>query len=135
MSEMHSAQPGPLRVLVVEDNQDFAQILRDILEIKGCETAVAFNARAGLETTKKIMPDMIFCDIGLPGDINGLGFARALRADSELAHIPLIAVSGYNSDEDRQRASLAGFDMIFPKPVRFADITQALAIFSKRKTG
>ncbi|MDB5762656.1 MAG: sensor hybrid histidine kinase, partial [Herminiimonas sp.] len=83
----------------------------------------------------KIMPDMIFCDIGLPGDINGLGFARALRADSELAHIPLIAVSGYNSDEDRQRASLAGFDMIFPKPVRFADITQALAIFSKRKTG
>jgi signal transduction histidine kinase/ActR/RegA family two-component response regulator len=121
------------RVLVVEDNRDFSQLFRDMLQIMGCDTDVASSARSGLDIARESMPDMIFCDIGLPGDMDGFDFARAVRADQELAHIPLVAVSGYTSPEDRQRAVSAGFDRICAKPVKFADISEALAVFSQGK--
>lgn len=120
-------------MLAVEDNQDFAQILRYLLEAMGYDLAVAFDARSGLELAKKVVPHMIFCDIGLPGDMNGFDFARAIRADTTLAHIPLIAVSGYTSQDDKARATSAGFDRVFPKPVKFSDINEALTTFSNGK--
>jgi CheY-like chemotaxis protein len=119
------------RVLVVEDNRDFSQLFSDMLHIMGCDPNVASTARAGLEIARTIMPDMIFCDIGLPGDMNGFDFACAVRADQALAHIPLIAVSGYTGSGDRERAVNAGFNRVFPKPVKFADVSEALATFSK----
>jgi CheY-like chemotaxis protein len=120
-----------MRVLVIEDNRDFSQLFREMLHIMGCDPEVASTARVGLELAKKTNPDMIFCDIGLPGDMNGYDFACAIRADESLKHIPLIAVSGYTASEDRERAINAGFDRVFPKPVKFADVSEALATFSK----
>jgi CheY-like chemotaxis protein len=122
-----------MRVLVIEDNRDFSQLFRDMLQIMGCDPDAASTGRSGLEIAKKTLPDMIFCDIGLPGDMNGFDFACAVRADEALAHIPLIAVSGYTRDQDREHAASAGFDRVFPKPVKFADINEALETFSKRK--
>lgn len=116
-------------VLVIEDNPDFAQLLCDLLEIKGCGAITAHDASNGLRFAKERRPAMIFCDLGLPGDMDGLGFAATLRKDDEIAHIPLIAVTGYSSEADTQRALLAGFDMVLPKPVRFADLTTALEHF------
>ncbi|WP_019141166.1 response regulator [Noviherbaspirillum massiliense] len=127
---MESPTKLPTRTLVVEDNPDFAQLIRDILEIKGCEARVASNARNGLKAAQEMQPDIIFCDIGLPGELNGLEFARALRADANLSRTPLVAVSGYTSEADRLRAIEAGFDMVFPKPVKFADLTAALERFA-----
>lgn len=121
-----------IRVLVVEDNRDFAQLFRDMLQIMGCDPEVGTTAQVGLEIAKKSIPDMIFCDIGLPGDMDGFGFARAIRADENLAHIPLIAVSGYTSAEDKQRAMDAGFDRVCPKPVKFGDISESLKSFSEK---
>lgn len=117
--------------LVIEDNRDFAQLLRDILEIKGCKTGVAYTGHAGLDIARQTMPDIIFCDIGLPG-MDGLEFARQLRADAPISHIPLVAVSGYSTEEDKEWAIAAGFNLVFPKPVKFADLSKALAIFSGR---
>lgn len=119
-----------MNVLVIEDNRDIARILADILKIKGCETAVAFTARSGLEIAEQNRPDLIFCDIALPGDMDGHEFARSLRANPELSGIPLVAVSGYSTDEDRRQALDSGFDMVFPKPVKFADLTIALERFA-----
>lgn len=122
-----------IRVLAIEDNRDFAQIFRYMLEAMGCDFEVAFDGKSGLELAQKTRPDVIFCDIGLPGGMDGFAFARALRADKNLAHIHLIAVSGYTSEKDRDRAFSAGFDQVFPKPVKFVDVSTALATFSKNK--
>jgi len=133
MSNEVNEKKSRMRVLAIEDNQDFAQVLRHLLEAMGCDLDIAFDARSGLEMAKKSVPHMIFCDIGLPGDMNGFDFAQAIRADIALAHIPLIAVSGYTSHEDKARAGSAGFDRVFPKPVKFSDIHEALTSFSSGK--
>lgn len=120
-------------ILVIEDNKDIAQILSDMLQIMGNKPHVASNARTGLDMARNIMPELIFCDIGLPGDMNGFDLARAVRSEPDLAHIPLIAVSGYTSDETKEQAISAGFDRIFPKPIRFSDIHEAVNTFAGRK--
>jgi signal transduction histidine kinase/ActR/RegA family two-component response regulator len=125
-----SAQKQRLRVLAIEDNRDFAQLFRHMLEIMGCELDITSDARSGLKIARAIQPQIIFCDIGLPGDMDGFGFARSLRADPALAHIPLVAVSGYNSPADVQRALDAGFNRVCGKPVKFADISEALSTFA-----
>lgn len=119
-----------LRVLAIEDNRDFAQLFRHMLEIMGCELDITSDARSGLKIARDIMPQLIFCDIGLPGDMDGFAFARTVRADPDLRHIPLVAVSGYNSPADVQRARDAGFDRLCGKPVKFADISEALSTFT-----
>jgi CheY-like chemotaxis protein len=80
------------------------------------------------------LSDLIFCDIHFPGEMDGYDFAKALRSDSDISHIPLVAVSGYITEEDRERAISTGFDLVFPKPVKFADLRKALSIFSKGKS-
>ena len=121
-----------LRLLAIEDNRDFAQLFRHMLEVMGCELDITSDARSGLARAHEILPALIFCDIGLPGDMDGFAFARAARADPVLAPIPLVAVSGYNSPADVQRALEAGFNRVCGKPVKFADISEALATFATR---
>jgi signal transduction histidine kinase len=101
-----SARPGkpPLRVLAIEDNRDFAQLFRHMLEIMGCELDITSDARSGLARAHEMLPELIFCDIGLPGDMDGFAFAQAVRSDPVLAQMPLVAVSGHNSPADVQRA-------------------------------
>ena len=126
-----SGQDRPrLRVLAIEDNRDFAQLFRHMLEIMGCDLEIRPDARSGLERAHEILPELIFCDIGLPGDMDGFAFARAIRGDAALAHIPLVAVSGYSSPADIQCALEAGFNRVCGKPVKFADISEALATFA-----
>jgi signal transduction histidine kinase/ActR/RegA family two-component response regulator len=127
-----ASQPGKprLRVLAIEDNRDFAQLFRHMLEVMGCELDIMPDARSGLARAHEIVPELIFCDIGLPGDMDGFAFARAARADPVLAQIPLVAVSGYNSPADVQRALEAGFNRVCGKPVKFADISEVLATFA-----
>lgn len=129
-AEPTSASRPRLRVLAIEDNRDFAQLFRHMLEIMGCELDITADARSGLEVARAIQPQLIFCDIGLPGDMDGFAFARALRADPLLADTPLVAVSGHNSPADVQRALDAGFNRVCGKPVKFADISEALATFA-----
>jgi CheY-like chemotaxis protein len=118
-----------LKILVIEDNRDLAKLFCDLLEVMGCVTEVALNAKSGMERAKKRIPDIVFCDLGLPGEKNGFDFARDLRADPQLAHIPLIAVTGHSSEEDQQRALAAGFDRIFAKPIKFSEIQEVLNAF------
>jgi CheY-like chemotaxis protein len=130
-SPEHGQSQTRIRVLVVEDNRDFSQLFRDMLHIMGCDPDVAGTARSGLDMAIKIQPDLAFCDLGLPGDMNGFEFARAWRADAKLGQIPLVAVSGYTAHADRQRALDAGFDRVFPKPVKFSDVSDVLETVSR----
>jgi CheY-like chemotaxis protein len=135
LGEMTPATAAPamrtrLRVLSIEDNWDFAQLFQHMLQIMGCELEMTSDAEAGLKLAREGSPQLIFCDIGLPGDMDGYDFARKLRADPALAHLPLVAVSAYCTPDDVKRALEAGFDRVCGKPVKFAEISAALSAFS-----
>lgn len=119
-------QQYPLRVLVVEDNRDLAKLFCDLLEVMGCVTEAVFNVRMALDSARNQAPDIVFCDLRLPGGKSGFDFAADMRGDPELADIPLIAVSGYAEGPERERALQAGFDQVFEKPVKFAQMMEVL---------
>ena len=105
------------RVLVVEDNVDSAESLREALSLSGHEMTVAYSGSQGLEAARANRPDVIFCDIGLPG-IDGYEVARAIRWDSDpkLRRTFLVALSGYALPEDVAKSREAGFDRHIAKP-------------------
>ena len=113
------------RVLVVEDNRDAAETLRDLLEIAGHEVEIANAGHAGLEAARRTLPDVVLCDLGLPG-MDGYSVAEELRKDPRTTKLRLIAVSGYGREEDRQRSADAGFDLHLVKPVDPAEILRLL---------
>jgi CheY-like chemotaxis protein len=129
-SESNAAQKHRPRVLVIEDNHDFSELFHSMLHIMGCSPEIAGTAAEGLVMARQIVPEIIFCDIGLPGDMDGYEFADAVRSDKLLWNIPLVAVSGYDSEQHKVRARDAGFDRVFLKPLKFADVTEALASFA-----
>ena len=114
------------RVLVVEDNGDAADTLREMLELWGHEVAVAHDGRAGVEQARAFRPDVVLCDIGLPV-MDGYEVARAIRADPELASTFLVAVTGYALPEDQRRAAEAGFTRHLGKPVPIEILEEVLA--------
>lgn len=105
----------PRRVLVIEDNADAAESLREVLELEGHSVAVSPDAPSGLAKARAFRPEVVFCDIGLPG-MDGHEVARVMRGDPELAHITLVALTGYAHPEDVARAKQAGFDEHLAKP-------------------
>jgi CheY-like chemotaxis protein len=107
------------RVLVVEDNLDVAESLRDLLELFGCAVEVAYSGPAGVETARRFRPHVVLCDIGLPG-MDGYQVAVLLRQDAETAPARLLAISGYGQEEDLLRSRAAGFDEHLTKPVDIA---------------
>ena len=90
------------RVLVVDDNEDAARLLGDVLSQKGYHTRVALDAPAALEAAMEIRPDIAILDIGLPV-MDGYDLASALRHLPGLADLQLIALTGYGQEIDRQR--------------------------------
>jgi PAS domain S-box-containing protein len=103
------------RVLVIEDNADAADSLREVLELSGHVVDVAYSGPAGIASAQAAVPDIVLCDIGLPG-MNGYEVARALRLDPKLEHVSLVALSGYAQPEDVARGRQAGFDAHIAKP-------------------
>jgi CheY-like chemotaxis protein len=105
-----------LRILVVDDNRDSADSLRLLLEFSGHQVAVAYSGHDGLQAAEQYQPDVVLCDIGLPG-LAGYGVARQLRDNPTTAKARLIVVTAYGQDEDRRRSHEAGFEQHLVKPV------------------
>lgn len=129
-------QRGPPRaprrtVLVIEDSEDAAATLRDLLELDGHEVHVARDGEAGLEEARRLRPDVILCDVGLPG-LDGYEVARRLRAGAAPDAATLVALTGYASQEDAERALGAGFDHHLGKP---PDFSRLLAILAAPRDG
>ncbi|HEY1376292.1 MAG TPA: response regulator [Gemmataceae bacterium] len=116
-----AATARKLRVLIVEDNRDSADSLKLALELGGCcDVEVAYTGPDAVEAAKRFKPQLVLCDLGLPG-FSGFEVARRIRAEAN-GSVVLVAVTGYGRDEDRERARAAGFDKHFTKPVSFADL-------------
>jgi PAS domain S-box-containing protein len=114
------------RVLVIEDNEDAAESLRQVLELGEHVVDVAYTGREGVEKARAFHPDVVLCDIGLP-EMDGYQVARTMRADPELGGVALIAVSGYAQPEDVATATEAGFDAHLAKPPSIDTLERALA--------
>jgi PAS domain S-box-containing protein len=114
------------RVLVVDDNHDVAASLADLISLFGHDAELAYDGASALAKARAQHPDVILCDIGLPG-MSGYEVARALRADTQLASAYIVAVSGYAQPEDLRRAAEAGFDRHLAKPPNPEDIERLLA--------
>jgi signal transduction histidine kinase/ActR/RegA family two-component response regulator len=123
-------RPDPLRVLIVEDHIDAAESLRMWLELDGHEVYVAATGPAGIEAAGRFRPDVVFCDLGLPG-MDGYAVVAALRRHPATATVPIIALSGYAQDADRERCRVAGFTAHLAKPVDPDDLREFLATTAK----
>jgi two-component system CheB/CheR fusion protein len=114
------------RVLVIEDNVDHAETLRALLALGGHEVEEAHDGPAGVEKAHAFRPDIVLCDIGLPG-MNGYEVARALRVDPVHDATLLVAVTGYTQPEDKRRSAKAGFDHHLGKPVTLEQLESIMA--------
>jgi PAS domain S-box-containing protein len=113
------------RVLVIEDNVDAAEMLGESLSASGHEVAVAHDGEEGVARARAFEPDVVICDIGLPG-LDGYEVARRIRADGARS-ATLIALTGYALPDDRARALEAGFDYHLAKPFELAALEELLA--------
>ena len=105
-----------LRVLVIEDNRAVADSLRLLLDLSGHEVRVAYDGLAGVHAAQEWPPDVVLCDLGLPG-LDGYEVAASLREHAATSHAHLIAVTAYGSEEARRRSARVGFERHFVKPV------------------
>ena len=102
-------------MLIIEDNVDAADSLREALEFSEHEVEVAYNGPAGIAKAREHKPEVVICDVGLPG-LDGYEVARAFKADEALRSVYLVALTGYTLPEDLVRAQEAGFEQHLSKP-------------------
>ncbi len=120
------------RILIIEDNRDAADSLRLLLNIMGHEARVAYTGPEGVAAAKEWHPDVVYCDIGLPG-IDGYEVARQLRRLPGMAKALLVAITGYGQEPDVKRGKEAGFDHYFLKPIDPVQLQQLLV--DNKKSG
>jgi CheY-like chemotaxis protein len=115
----------PLRILVVDDNKDAANMLAALLQLDGHEIFIEYDALSALQRAKQETPEVMLLDIGLP-DMSGYELAERLRATPATAAASLIAVTGYGQEEDRRQSKAAGFDHHLMKPVGSDELREVL---------
>jgi two-component system CheB/CheR fusion protein len=118
---------GPLRILIIEDDSDVAESLKELLGLRGHVVEVATEGLRGVELASRTSPEVVLCDIGLP-DIDGYAAAREIRARARGAY--LVALSGYAQSDDVMQARHAGFDAHLAKPASVEQLEKLLAEIS-----
>jgi len=121
---------GALRVLVVDDNEDAANALGQVLELSGHQVTLAHDGPGAIAAAAAAPPELVLLDIGLPG-MDGYAVAERLRAAGH-DRAALVAISGYGQDDDVRRSSEAGFDHHLVKPVDGAVLRKLIAEVSGR---
>ncbi len=106
-------------IMVVDDNKDAANSLAEVLRLMDCQVKVAYDGPAALELFRKQPPQAILLDLGMPG-MNGYEVLSALRSLHGGERVTVAALTGFGTDEDKQRALDAGFDEHLTKPLDFA---------------
>jgi signal transduction histidine kinase len=113
------------RVMIVDDNQDAANILGALVEHEGHTVQIRYNGADALACATTFLPEAVFLDIGLP-DMPGYEVAVALRKLQGMENATLIALTGYGQDKDRLRTADAGFNRHVVKPIDFATLSEVL---------
>jgi CheY-like chemotaxis protein len=122
-----------LRLLVVDDEPDVLELYTKLFTQQGAEVAVASNAGEALRQFSDGRPDVLICDVEMPGE-DGYSLIRKVRAlgPRDGGSVPAVAVTAYGSVEDRIRLLAAGFQMHVPKPVEPAELLTVVASVAGR---
>ncbi|WP_312510737.1 ATP-binding protein [Massilia sp.] len=120
------AASGSLRILVVDDNVDAAEILQALLEMNGHAVMLAADGASALRQAAAHLPQVVFLDIGLP-DMSGYEAAAEMRLIDGMAHATLVALTGWGAEQDRQRSRRAGFNHHLTKPADFDTVERLIA--------
>jgi PAS domain S-box-containing protein len=113
------------RVLIVDDNDDAAEVLAELLAAHGHVTRIAHDGPSALAVLPEFAPHVALLDIGLPA-MDGYELARRMRATAAGAKACILAVTGYGQETDRRRSTEAGFDAHFVKPLDSDAIVRAV---------
>ena len=103
-------------VLIIEDNEKNRKLCRDVLNVKGYQTIESETAEEGLTLLREKKPNLVLMDIQLPG-IDGITALKQLRADPEMAHVPVIAITASAMTHNRATMLAEGFDGYQTKPI------------------
>ncbi len=123
----------PLHILVVDDNRDAVDSMAFLLQLSGHEVDTAYDGQQAVAAAAKCRPDVVLLDIGLPL-LDGYEVARRIRAQHD-DRVMLVAVTGWGQDDDRRRASHAGFDAHMTKPIDYDDLSKLLAQWATARRG
>jgi DNA-binding response OmpR family regulator len=110
------------RFLVVDDNHDFVETIRALLELNGHRVEVAFDGVAGLETAIRMEPDVVVLDVGLP-KLNGYEVCRRIREQHLTTQPLIIGATGWAQLVDRELGQYAGFDAHLVKPFGYEELS------------
>lgn len=125
-SESPVIERAPLRLVLIEDNEDSAEMLQQMLGLAGHSVGVANSGPQGIALMHERQPDAVICDLGLPEGMSGFDVARQVRGDKRLQGIKLLALSGYGRSEDKARSIEAGFDVHLTKPIDIGTLQRVL---------
>ncbi len=126
---LYGEAPHGLRVLIVDDNEDLAHYLEELIAGLTGDIQVA-RARDGFEAGDQLhrfRPDVVLLDLKMPG-MDGFEACRRIKHNATTRHVRVIAMTGYPSVENLQKILLAGAEVCLPKPVRVPDLINALGI-------
>ena len=113
------------RILIVEDNALNIKLFCDLLDAHGHETKAVTDSRQALETAQGFAPELVITDIQLP-HVSGLELIQLLRADDQLARVPIMAVTAYATTGDEDRAREIGAQAYVAKPISVARFVQTV---------
>jgi CheY-like chemotaxis protein len=117
---------------VVEDNPLNLKLVRDVLQFAGYDVIEAQSGEEGLRVAQQDPPDLVLMDLQLPG-IDGTETLRRMREGSLGRDVPVVAVTAFAMAEDRERASLAGFDGFVEKPISVRELPGQVEAFINRR--
>jgi CheY-like chemotaxis protein len=126
------AEMASRRILIVDDNPTNLKLVAYLVRASGYDVTTAEDAEAALAALAHQPPDLILMDIQLPG-IDGLELTRRLKADPATAHIPIVAVTAYAMQSDRERALAAGCDAYVTKPIDTRTLPRTIASLLDRE--
>lgn len=121
------------KILIVEDNDLNLKLFRDLLNANGYETVETKEGREAITLTRNIRPDLILMDIQLP-EISGLEVTERIKADRDISHIPIIAVTAFAMKDDEEKILRAGCEAYISKPISIGDFLKAVKKFLNEET-
>jgi two-component system cell cycle response regulator DivK len=122
------------RILIVEDNELNLKLFRDLLSANGYDTLETKDGVEAVSLTRNMQPDLILMDIQLP-EISGLDITQKIKADPELKHIPIIAVTAFAMKDDEEKILAAGCEAYISKPISIEHFLTTIKQFLGETTG
>lgn len=122
-----ASQHSPLRIMVVDDNRDAADLVAEFLVMCGHDARPVYGGVEALQTANSFTPDVVFLDLGMP-DIGGIQVAMELRQVPQSEHVKIIALTAWGDEATRAQTKASGFNYHLTKPAALAEILGALDV-------